>query len=326
MKPTISVLTPIYNVKRFVEKCAESLLSQTFEDAEFIFINDASTDGSLQLLESVIERFPNRNVRIIHHQNNSGLPASRKTGFEASVGRYIFNCDGDDFVEHTMLERMYAAVVENDADYAYCDFFLSYENCERYMKCPHFKTADEALRVGYLSGTAKYNVWNKLIKRELYHGVVFPIDHKKGGEDMIMLGVLSKARRVAYVPEALYHYVKTNSSAISENFSEQRLIDIRYNADSAISVLRSTYPADLEKEILFFKLNVKLPFIITDDPLKYQVWKDWYPEANKYICENKSLPLRTKMIQLLAANNQWWLVKLHFKILYKIVYKLLYNK
>lgn len=325
MKPIISVLTPIYNVRQFVERCAESLLLQTFDDVEFIFINDASSDGSLQILESVIKRYPTRNVQVIHHSENRGLPASRKTGYEASRGKYIFNCDGDDWVDPTMLEKMYSAAVSLDADYVYCDFFLSYKNRERYMKCPSFATPEEALRKGYLSGSAKYNVWNKLIKRELYDGVVFPVDHKKGGEDMIMLGVLSKAKSIAYVPEALYHYVKINTSAISEAFSEQRLIDIKYNADSAIKLLRDTYPSNLEMEITFFKLNVKLPFIISDDEDRFAVWKEWYPEANSYVFANKFQPLRTRVVQFLAVHNQWWVIKIYYKLLYKIIYKLLYK-
>lgn len=325
MKPAISVLTPIYNVRQFVEKCAESLMSQTFDDVEFIFINDASTDGSLQILESVIERYPKRNVRILHHDKNRGLPASRKTGYDASIGKYIFNCDGDDFVEPDLLEKMYAAVLNGDVDYAYCDFYLTYENSERYMKCPAFSSADKALRLGYLSGSAKYNVWNKLIKRELYEGVVFPVEHKKGGEDMIMLGVLSKARSVAYVPYALYHYVKTNASAISENFSEQRIIDIKYNSDSAIKVLRTTYPADLEKEIAHFKLNVKLPFLITDDEKKFAVWKEWYPEANKYIWTNNCQTFRNKLIQYFAFKGQFWAIKIYFKVFYMVIYRAIYK-
>ena len=325
MEPIISVITPVYNVKQFIGKCVESLMAQTFDDVEYIFVNDASNDGSIDILNSVVELYPSKKVKIINHIKNRGLPASRKTGFEASSGRYVFNCDGDDWVEPTLLEKLYSAVSPLDADYAYCDFYLSYENSERYMKCPLFATPDEALRKGYLAGSAKYNVWNKLIKRELYDGVVFPVDHKKGGEDMIMLGILSKAKSIAYVPEALYHYVKTNASAISEAFSQQRLIDIRYNADSAISILRKTYSADLEKEIAFFKLNVKLPFIISDDPARFAVWKEWYPEANKYVLKNKVQPLRTRLLQFLALHNQWWLLKVYYRLAYKIIYKVLYK-
>lgn len=325
MEHVISVITPVYNVKNFIEKCAESLLTQTFKDVEYIFVDDASTDGSIDILNRVIDKHSGKDVKIIHHPENRGLPSSRQTGYEAATGRYIFNCDGDDWVEHTLLEKLYSAVASQDIDYAYCDFYLSYEQSERYMKCPRFSTPDEALRKGYLSGSAKYNVWNKLIKRELYDGVIFPVDHKKGGEDMIMLGVLSKAKSIAYVPEALYHYVKINTTAISEAFSQQRLIDIRYNADAAIKELRDTYPSDLEKEIAFFKLNVKLPFIITDDPVRFAVWKEWYPEANSYAFANHLLPLRTRMLQLLAAHNQWWILKVYYKLAYKVIYNLLYK-
>lgn len=325
MSPAITVIIPVYNVKRFIQKCAESLLNQTFEDVEFIFVDDASTDGSSDILKSVVERYPNKNVRIIRHSENQGLPASRKTGFEASSGKYIFNCDGDDWVEPMLLKKMFDAVASMNVDYAYCDFYLSYEHSERYMRCPAFATPDEALRKGYLSGTAKYNVWNKLIKRDLYNGVVFPVEHRKGGEDMIMLGILSKAKSIAYVPEALYHYVKINASAISEGFSQQHVADVKYNADTAIQVLQNSYIGDLEKEIAFFKLNVKLPFLISDDSSRYAVWKDWYPEANKYIWKNGYQPFRNKLIQWFAAKGQFWAVKFYFRIVYKCIYSMLYK-
>lgn len=321
----ISVITPVYNVRAFIERCATSLMQQTFKDVEYIFVDDASTDGSIPILESIIAQYPANDVKILHHAQNSGLPASRKTGFEAATGEYVFNCDGDDFVEETMLEKMYAAVCENDADYAYCDFYLSYESSERYMKCPAFTTPDEALRKGYLSGAMKYNVWNKLIRRSLYKGAVFPVDHKKGGEDMIMLGILSKAKRVAYVPEALYHYVKTNADAISEKFSEQRLIDIRYNADTAIAVLERDYPEDLTAEIAFFKLNVKLPFLISDEKQRHDVWKQWYPEANGYAMANKCVSLRTRILQWLASKNLWLAISLYYKFAYKFLYRVLFK-
>ena len=321
----ISVITPVYNVRAFIERCATSLMRQTFKDVEYIFVDDASTDGSIPILESVIAQYPDKDVKILHHVQNSGLPASRKTGFEAATGEYVFNCDGDDFVEETMLEKMYAAVCENDADYAYCDFYLSYESSERYMKCPAYATPDEALRKGYLSGAMKYNVWNKLIRRTLYEGAVFPVDHKKGGEDMIMLGILSKAKRVAYVPEALYHYVKTNTDAISEKFSEQRLIDIRYNADSAIAILERDYPGDLTEEIAFFKLNVKLPFLISDEKRRHDVWKQWYPEANGYTMANKCVSFRTRILQWFASKNLWLAISLYYKFAYKFLYRVLYK-
>ena len=323
--PAISVITPIYNVRPFVAKCAESLLNQTFIDVEYIFVDDASTDGSIQILNGILSRYPERDVKIICHEKNQGLPASRRTGLAAASGDYILNCDGDDWVDTTMLEKLYSAVMSNNADYAYCDFYLSYEHTERYQKSPQFATPLDALKIGYLGGRAKYNVWNKLIKRSLYDGVEFPVEHRKGGEDMIMFDVLSKAKSVAYVPEALYHYVKYNENAISERFSEQRLIDIRYNADQAIAAVIKNCPVDLSKEIAFFKLNVKLPFLITDNPEKWRIWKEWYPEANEFIMANHYLPFRTRLLQWFASKNFWWIVRVYYLLFYRMLYNLLYR-
>ena len=322
--PEISVITPVYKVSQYIERCAESLMRQTFDDVEFIFVDDASPDDSRAKLEAVIARYPGRNVRILTHEKNSGLPSSRKTGFEAARGRFIYHCDADDWVETDILEKMHAAAMANDADYVYCDFYLTFGTNERYMHNPAYSTPDEMLRKGFLSGDCKYNYWNKMARRELYEGVEFPVDHFKGGEDMVMIGILSRAKCLAYVPEALYHYVKTNSGAISEGFSEQRLIDIRYNAGQAMKVLES-YPGDLSREIALFKLNVKLPFLLSNDTRKYKLWKEWFPEANAYIFENRELPLRTRLLQWAASRNLWLVVRLYYLIIFKFVYGIIYK-
>lgn len=322
--PAISVIVPIYKVSQFIERCADALMQQTLSDVEFIFVDDASPDDSRSKLENVLAGYPERNVRILTHDRNRGLPSARKSGFEASTGRYIYHCDGDDWTDITLLEKLYSAAVSNDADFVYCDFFLTFGENERYMHNPSYKTPDEMLRKGFLSGNCKYNYWNKLVKRELYEGVEFPVDHFKGGEDMVMIGILSRASRIAYVPEALYHYVKTNSGAISENFSQQRLESIRYNSDRAIEELQN-YPGDLTVEIALFKLNVKLPFLLSSDKEKYAVWKDWFPEANSYIFSNTELPLRTKVLQWCAAHNLWLLVKAYYLLVYRFLYGVIYK-
>lgn len=322
--PAISVIVPIYKVSQFIERCATSLMEQTFDDVEFLFVDDCSPDDSREKLEEVLSKYPERNVRILTHERNRGLPSARKTGFEASTGRFIYQCDADDRVEPDLLEKMYAAAVEHDADFVYCDFYLTFSDNERYMHNPAYGTPDEMLRRGFLSGACKYNWWNKLVARELYKGVDFPVNHSKGGEDMVMIGILSRAGRIAYVPEALYHYVKTNSGAISENFSRQRLESIRYNCDNALKELE-TYPGDLTKEMALFKLNVKLPFLLSDDRRKYQVWKEWYPESNAYIFANSELPLRTKLLEWAASRDLWLAVRLYYLFVYKFVYGIIFR-
>ena len=97
----VSVIVPIYKVERFIVKCADSLFSQTMDDVEFIFVDDASPDSSMRLLEECIRRHPEREgqIRILTHPENKGLPAARNTGLAVATGEYVFHCDSDDFVE-----------------------------------------------------------------------------------------------------------------------------------------------------------------------------------------------------------------------------------
>lgn len=159
----VSVIVPIYKVEKFIVKCAESLLSQTLEDVEFIFVDDASPDNSIKLLKDSIKKFPQRKgqVKIITHEQNKGLPAARNTGLSIASGDYIFHCDSDDFVDADMLETFYNAAKTDDVDIIWCDWYLSFEHNERYMKQPSYSSPMDALK-GMLSGAMKFTVWTNL--------------------------------------------------------------------------------------------------------------------------------------------------------------------
>lgn len=170
MKVRLSVIIPIFGVERFIEKCAESLMSQTMTDeVEFIFVDDASKDRSREILETVIARYPGRlkQVRILTHEVNKGLPAARNTGLAVATGEYVYHFDGDDYAEPDLFERMLNTAEATDAEYVWADWILSYEHSDRLMKQPEFTDASEALE-GMLKGQMKYNVWNKIVKRSLY--------------------------------------------------------------------------------------------------------------------------------------------------------------
>ena len=139
----VSVIIPVFNVRNFIERCARSHFEQTLEDIEYIFVDDASPDDSVDILKACIERYPERKeqVRILVHEQNQGLPAARNTGLAVATGEYVFHCDSDDFVEKDMLEEMYGAAKEKDADMVYCNFYLSFEKNERYLSNPAYETA-----------------------------------------------------------------------------------------------------------------------------------------------------------------------------------------
>ena len=327
-KAKVSVIVPIYNVERFIQRCVKSLMEQTLEDVEFIFVDDATPDKSLQILEKTLIEYPCRKeyIKILHHPINQGLPAARNTGLEVASGEYIFHCDSDDYAEPDMLETLYGEARRNDAEIVWCDWFLTFGQNERYMKQPDYATPMEAMKA-MLGGAMKFNVWNKLVRRDLYqkNGIQFPSGHGMG-EDMTMILPFAFAKKVKYVPRAFYHYVKTNSGAFTQNHSTKHLDDLQYNVKRIESMLRNIYGASLDKEIAFLKLETKFPLLIMGSHSEqYEQWMKLYPEANKYICQNTYVSFRSRALEWCAWKKQWWMVRLYYWVVIKFVYGVIYR-
>ena len=326
MSYKVSVIIPIYGVEKFIGRCAKTLMQQTLKEVEYIFVNDATPDCSMKVLQEVLARYPERqnSVVVAVHETNKGLPAARNTGLQMAQGEYIFHCDSDDFVEPDMLETLYTEAVMHRSDIVWCDWFLSFEKNERYMKQPSFDTALEALKT-MLSGGMKYNVWNKLVRRSLYadYQVSFPAGYGMG-EDMTMLLLFAHAGRVAYVPKAFYHYVKLNTGAMSNVYSDRHKEELKYNVNRTAECLTKIYGNTLEKEIAFLKLEAKFPFLLMGDTRLYRLWKEWYPEANRYILQNRGISARSRWLQWCAWKNLFGLVWIYnqlFHWAYKILYR-----
>ena len=323
----VSVIIPVYRVEKFIEKCAASLFSQTLDDVEFIFVDDASPDNSMAVLEKCIQQYPQRKaqIRMLTHKENKGLPAARNTGLAVASGEYVFHCDSDDFVEPDMLETLYDEAKKKDADIVWCDWYLSFEHNERYMKQPDYATPMEALKA-MLAGLMKFNVWNKLVRRRLYadNQISFPAGYAMG-EDMTMVLLFAVAGRVSYVPQAFYHYVKLNTEAYSQNFSLNHLESVKHNIRTVELFLHSRLGNALDLEIACMKLEAKFPFLMSDRKEMYRLWERTYPEANAYILRNHYISRRRRWVQWCAAKRLWFLVRLHGWIVGKLIYGIIYR-
>ena len=105
--PKISVIIPVYNVEKYLARCLDSVIAQTFSDIEIICINDGSTDNAGQILSEYAKK--DKRIKIIT-QENSGVVAARNNGIASSVGEYIYPLDGDDIIAPMTLEKLYNAI------------------------------------------------------------------------------------------------------------------------------------------------------------------------------------------------------------------------
>lgn len=220
----VSVIIPFYGVEAFIDHCARSLLEQTWQDIEFIFVNDGTQDRSMEILTEVLAQYPDRAVKIIE-QPNAGLPQARLSGLRQASGEYVLHVDSDDWLEPDMVEKMARAAQADDADMVYCYAIKEMGNGKRrlirdgrYADCPSFARDMLQFRAhGYL--------WNKLIRRSLFRKDLFNPTIGMH-EDMVLLAqVLGLGRRCVRVPEVLYHYRRDNAGTISQQQKNVRDVD-----------------------------------------------------------------------------------------------------
>ena len=140
-----------------------------------------------------------------------------------------------------------------------------------------------------------------------------------------MMMLFARAQKVAYIPRAFYHYVKLNTGAFSQTYSDRHLVELKHNIQRICDYMQITLGDKVEQELAFFKLDAKSPFLISDDSNKYKLWQEWYPEVNSYILQNKNVSFRSRILQWFAWKGQFWLVKLHYYLLYKLVYGIIYK-
>ena len=323
----ISVIVPIYRVEKFIERCVVSLMEQTLCEMEYIFVDDASTDNSLDILQTVIKRYPSRqpNVKVVTHKENKGLPAARNTGLAVAQGEYIFHCDSDDYIELDMLELLYNKAKEYNADVVWSDYFITFDKKKKIISQPQFGTPQDAVR-GMLRGAMKYNVWNKLCRRSLYldNNIKFP-EGKSMGEDLTMIMVFLHAQKCAYVNKPLYNYVQ-NPNQMTATYNEEKLEALRYNCNRIANYMDNYFShIDYRSEYSALKQLMKWPFLLDGKYESYQRWHRWFPESNTFIWQTKGVNSRIKLIEWCAAKRLWLIVWLHYIVVIKFYYGIIYK-
>lgn len=215
MYPKISVIVAVYKAEKYLYRCLNSLVEQTFDDYEVVLVDDGSPDNSGVICDRFADQYPF--VRVIHKENG-GLSSARQCGIDHAKGEYTIHVDSDDWVELTMLEELYREAKLNDADMVICDYF-EIKKKERYVQQkPTALNADAVLR-NIVSGKIQAYCCNKLIRRSCYekYHITFPLG--VNFEDMfVMCTFCLHDIRIAYLGKAFYHYDRyINKESITRN-------------------------------------------------------------------------------------------------------------
>ena len=226
LSPKVSVIVPVYKAEKYLRKCVDSILAQTFRDFEVLLVDDGSPDRSGAICDEYARKDPR--VRVIHKENG-GVSSARQRGLDDARGEYTIHADPDDWVEPNMLEELYAKAKAEDADMVICDYYLNSSRGQRYVKQqPSSLDHETVLRDLFQRLTG--SLCNKLIKRACYKGNEIKFPKTDLGEDLYVISaiLLKEKVSVCYIPLAYYHYEQElNENTISRKKGRElvRLLD-----------------------------------------------------------------------------------------------------
>ena len=279
--PKVSVIVPIYNVEKYLEKCINSLLSQTLEDIQIILVNDGSKDNSGNITREYEKNNKNRIIYV--EKENGGLSDARNYGLKYATGDFIAFLDSDDYIEKNAYEEMYNKAIEENADYVECDFIWEFPNKIRVDKQYPYKNKKEMLSF------VRVVAWNKLIKRQLItdNNLEFPKGLRY--EDVeFTYKLIPFVNKFAYVDKPFIHYVQREGSIA--NVQNERTAEIFTVLDNVIEFYK--------KNNIYEKYR---------DELEYNYARYLLCSSLKRMCKIKDKTIREKLL-----TESWERLNLNF--------------
>lgn len=212
-----SIIVPVYNTEKYIEKSMDSIMKAIDKDCEVIFVNDGSTDKSKEKIMEFMEKLPEEykeNFRYIEKENK-GLADTKNVGIELSRGKFISVVDSDDYISDDFykIARRYV----NDYDIIIYDVYVVFEKDKKLNYVSRAKSDwKENTKVALMNGAISGSSCNKIIKKDLYNGHVFPVG-KQYEDTAVTPFILSETDKIKYVPYPLYYYLQREKSIVATN-------------------------------------------------------------------------------------------------------------
>ncbi len=222
-KKKLSIIIPVYNTQNYLEKCLDSVAEAVsgIEDiVEALIINDGSTDNSLDIIENYCCKY--KEWMRFYNKQNGGLSDVKNYGLRRAVGEYIIFLDSDDYVDDSLYKSMLSQADRENADVVVCDVKLIFDGSQNQVwSCTVDVREDVFAQV--IDMPMMPASWNKIVRRELYDGLFFPVG--KNNEDVSVTPlVLARAKKISIVHGVFYNYYQRSGSIQNSNFSEKRFV------------------------------------------------------------------------------------------------------
>lgn len=275
----ISIIIPIYNVEKYLNKCIDSILNQTYSDLEIILVDDGSTDKSSEICEYYKE-IDNR-IRVIH-KKNGGLSEARNVGIDIAKGEYIAFLDSDDWADENLYKRLYQLSQKYSSDISMCSFKWVQNEKEVLNKIDEeivYSNLEALNKIYDKNYTNIIVAWNKLYHRKLFDNLRYPVG--KIHEDEFLTPILiHRANKISITNKELIYYRQNSNSITNSKFSVKRL-DYIYALENRLNYFNQN---SLEK---LYKKGV---WLLMDNIIRFY-----------YIIKNSDIPEKKQLMKMLKV-------------------------
>ena len=310
----VSIIVPVYNVYKYLDKCLKSLVNQTLKDIEIIVVNDGSPDNSQDIIDKYVKEYPDKIKSFV--KENGGQGSARNFGIKKASGEYIGYVDSDDFVREDMYQLLYNKAKSENLDICICANYIAYEDSSKLICEDNYYVINDNKENAFFG---KLAVWNKIYKKSIVENLSFR--SMVWYEDVdFTVSALEKAKKIGYVDDALYYYLYREGSTMNNDkvvrnleildafdilkdnkkyhdIVEYLAIDNIY-ISSIVRVINANVSRKLKKEIIS-----KLTNYMKNN------FKDF--KKNNYL---KLLKRNRKIVYHLINLKQYYLIRLIFKI------------
>lgn len=299
-KELISVIVPIYRVEKYLRRCLDSIINQTYTNLDIILIDDGSDDGCAM----ICDEYKSKDSRIsVIHKTNGGVSSCRNIGIEKSRGKYIVFVDSDDYVSLNMIEVLYENMISTKSDISIGNFRYVYQDysIDNYFPKYELVVCDNK-KYDYLYDEY-YNIvsiipWVKIYKKDLFKNIKYPVGIVEEDE-AVVFDLFKKAKRISYIDEKIYNYVQREDS-IMHSFNLNRLDSIKIREERIKKIKKEKLGDELLKKEYFTFLylieNDIIPGLIKiNEKSKVKVYIKKCRELASEIKSKFSLSLKEKI-------------------------------
>ena len=315
----ISVIVPVYNVEKYLEKCLDSLVNQTLQGLEILVVNDGSTDGSQKIIDDFQSRFPQKIKTFV--KENGGLSDARNFGIDRATGEFLAFVDSDDYVSEMMMEEMYHLALKNNAELVICNLQKVDENGNITQKLTQIPNLPEKIDLENnfsVFSDISYFACNKIFRRELFEGKRF----QKGMhfEDIELIPqILLQCKTVAKTDAFHYQYLE-RSNSISKSHTERGLDILKAVENVEIAFENSAYSNKQEELKGFQVLEGVYTFLaylafVKDD----EVYQKMSSELQKFI-KKRNISFKEKITYKRFGENYLFSLPIKKQIYYLICF------